>query len=117
MQQPISMVRGTTKSIDISVSSAVGSEYVLGDNDILRFGVKKSPDHRVCVIEKELTRANYNDDVYVLLITPDDTEGLDCGVYYYDVGLQVGSSYFNVIECSKFEIRQNITSRKTGADS
>lgn len=117
MQQPISIVRGTTKTIDISVSSAVGGEYVLGAGDILRFGVKRQPYHNTCVIEKELTAAQYDGDTYTLLLTPDDTQGLECGTYYYDVGLQVGSSYFNVIECSKFEIRHNITSRKTGADN
>lgn len=117
MQQPISIIRGTTKTIDISVASAVGGEYVLGNTDVLRFGVKQQPYHRTCVIEKELTSAHYRDNAYVLTITPDDTERLECGTYYYDVGLQVGASYFNVIECSKFEIRQNITSRKTEDDS
>lgn len=112
MRQPIAIIRGTTKTLNINISQVAGESYVLADGEILRFGVKKSPEHSAYVIKKNLTSANYDNGVYVLTLTPEDTEQLNYGCYYYDVGLQVGSEYFNVIECSEFDIRHSITTRE-----
>ena len=53
--------------------------------------------------------ANFKDGSYVLQISPSDTEGLDVGRYYYDVGLQIGGEYYMVIEQSLFTVLQNIS--------
>lgn len=112
MKQPLSMIRGTTQSISIAIKASDGTDYVLSDGEILRFGVKKRYDTTgsAYLIEKELTAENANGSgAYVLTLVPSDTEPLDFGTYYYDVGLQSGNNYYNVIECSKFHIDYNIT--------
>lgn len=110
MKQPISMIRGTTQTISIKVNGADGSPYTFLEGDVLRFGVKKNPKDSEYLIMKELTSANLDeDDSFILILEPSDTIGLDFGSYAYDVGLQTGQSYFNVIECSDFEVTYNIT--------
>ena len=112
MRQPVAMIRGTTHILNISLSDSSEGSYFLSEGEILRFGVKKHPNDKVYLIEKELTSANYEDGVYVLILYASDTETLPFGRYYYDVGLQSGATYYNVIECSEFDIRYNITSRE-----
>lgn len=114
MRQPVAIIRGTTHILNINLSASSEESYVLSEGEILRFGVKRFPTDSTYLIEKELTGANYDDvaGVYVLIISPSETETLPFGRYYYDVGLQNGASYFNVIECSEFDIRYNITQRE-----
>lgn len=112
MRQPVAMIRGTTHILNISLSDSSNGSYALPAGEVLRFGVKKRPADRVYLIKKELTSANYENGVYVLILSPSDTEDLPFGRYYYDVGLQNGASYFNVIECSEFDILYNITERE-----
>ena len=114
MKQPISIIRGTNQTINIRLQSAYGSQYILQDGQVIRFGVKKNPDSKSYLILKELSNAEFENDSYVLLLTPADTENMAFGCYHYDVGLQSGVSYFNVIECSNFEVKHNITERKVG---
>ena len=112
MRQPVAVIRGTTHILNISLSDSSSGSYFLSEGEILRFGVKRTPTDHVYLIEKELTSEDYEDGAYVLTLSPIDTENLPFGRYYYDVGLQTGTNYFNVIECSEFDVRYNITSRE-----
>lgn len=112
MKQPLAIVRGTTKTMTISVTDDSGSAYTLGNNEVLRFGVKKHPGDSVYLFSKEMSSSSLNNGAYSFIINPADTEGFDFGCYYYDVGLQSGSEYFNIIECSEFRVEYNITSRE-----
>lgn len=112
MRQPVAMIRGTTHILNISLTDSSNGSYNLPAGEVLRFGVKRRPTDRVYLIKKELTSANYENGAYVLMLSPSDTEALQFGRYYYDVGLQSGTSYFNVIECSEFDILCNITARE-----
>lgn len=111
MKQPLTIIRGTTQVINISVNNEDGTPYTLTGGEILRFGVKKKPEDSddLLVVKKELTAANLDDGVYVLTLLPVDTKALPFGSYYYDVGLQSGNNYYNVIECSEFILAYNIT--------
>lgn len=108
----ITIVRGTTKTVRFTLTDTEGNPRALADGEVLRFGVKKTADEETCLIEKELTDAEYEDGAYLLILNPADTENLKIDTYYYDLGLQNGPSYFNVIECSRFEVRRNITKRE-----
>lgn len=114
MRQPISVIRGTNQTINIKLQTGSGDKYVLQDGEVIRFGVKKNPDAKSYLLLKELSSAEFENDSYVLLLLPSDTERMAFGCYYYDVGLQSGTNYFNVIECSNFEVKHNITERKVG---
>lgn len=111
MKQPLSIIRGTTQVVNITVKDPDGGAYQLTTGEILRFGVKRRPEDpdSECVIKKVLTAENMDGGVYVLTLLPTDTRDLPFGSYFYDVGLQNGNNYYNVIECSDFIIGYNIT--------
>lgn len=111
MKQPLSIIRGTTQTINIAVRDESGATYSLADGEVLRFGVKKRPEdpENQCLIKKELTIENLDGAYYVLTLLPTDTKELPFGTYHYDVGLQSGTNYYNVIECSDFNLCYNIT--------
>ena len=109
-KQPLSMVRGTTLSLALSVQDADGNDYTLQAGEVLRFGVKKKPEDTDYIFVKEAGPADMDeDDKYVFTVNPSDTEDKPFGCYYYDVGLQSGENYYNVIEASNFKIAFNVT--------
>lgn len=111
MRQPISMTRGTTQNITISLTDSSGNSRALNDSEVLLFGVKRKPECADYLIFKKLSPETVSaSGAYVLTLEPSDTTKLDIGTYYYDVGLQSGTDYHNVIECSEFKLRANITS-------
>ena len=114
MKQSINLIRGTNKTIQIDVRSGDGTVYAIGESEVIRFGVKKTPDDTEYVYKKDLTAINFENDIYTFTIDAADTIGLDFGRYYYDVGLQSGAAYYNIIECSEFNIMHNITSAEEG---
>lgn len=109
-KQPLSMVRGTSMTFALSISQTDGAEYELAGDEILRFGVKRKPDDTEYLFVKEATAANVDEEGnYLFDLMPVDTEDLPFGCYYYDVGLQSGNNYFNVIEASYFKLSFNVT--------
>ena len=50
----------------------------------------------------------------MLELAPADTEGLDIGVYLYDIGLESGSDYFIPIECDEFVVGRAVTQISAG---
>lgn len=107
----ISMIRGTTHAFNFYLKDTSGAVYNLPEGAVLRFGVKLRASNKEYALIKELTSADVNTegDAYVLNLCPADTQDLPFGRYCYDVGLQLGSSYFNVISCSDFVLHHNIT--------
>ena len=114
MSEKLAIVRGTTNSFGISVFGVDGKPYVLEENQVLVFGLKRKLTDNERVLIKTIT--NKVDDAYLLELTPEDTANLETGKYYYDVGLQYGDSvFYNVIEASGFEIKPNITELGDGS--
>ena len=111
MKQPLTIVRGTTRTISISITNENGTPYSLESGEVIRFGVKKRPSDTEYLFHKEITSPGQEAGVYTFIINPADTENANFGCYYYDVGLQSGTSYFNIIECSEFRITHNVTKR------
>ena len=106
MANKMEIVRGTSNVFGITVTDAVGNKYFPEGDAVLVFGLKKSSRDEKCVLVKAIThRAN---DEYLLEFYPADTVNLECGQYFYDVGIQVGKSVlFPVIEWSEFVIKPN----------
>lgn len=118
MIQPISIVRGTTQMVNIDLVDAGGTPYSLGADEVLRFGVKRCPEDEDYLLVKELTAENQDEQgTYVLILEPADTCTMKFGRYYYDVGMQSGEQYYNVIECSNFHLRYNITAHVRSAST
>lgn len=113
MKQNLSIIRGTTQSINIFIKTVDGLDYEIEENEIIRFGVKKryNNPNAEYLIEKEMTKKDQCEDgSYIFVISPADTMSLPFGTYYYDIGVQSGEDYFNIVECSEFNVKYNITS-------
>lgn len=110
MVNKVTIVRGTTNVLNITVNDENGAVYTLADGEKIVFGVKCDHDEADFTL---LKTASFVEDegVYAVTLTPDDTAGLTCGDYVYDVALQSGANFFNVIEPSPFIIEPNVTTR------
>ena len=111
-EQPIRIIRGSTRKFNIFLNDAAGEPYELQSNEIIRFGLKVKSTDADYIIKKELTADDLNTEngAYTLGFSPDDTLHLNFGEYFYDVGVQRDTDYFTIIPYSSFVITQNITS-------
>ena len=113
MVQAIEIVRGTTLPMILEITDANGSLYSLGTGERVLFGVKKEPKDESPIFF--LTAAAQGaTGQYAITIYPEHTQELEPGRYWYDVGLESGGDYFNIIEPSGFTILPNITSKGAG---
>lgn len=107
MKTDIEIIRGTTNVLDITVTDASGNLYDVSNGEKLLFGVKRKADDEKYLLIKAADSSQ--NGVYEIKICPGDTEGLECGRYLYDVAIQSGDEFFNVIEASAFTICKNVT--------
>lgn len=112
----ISIIRGTSNTFNITLQDPEGQPYFLAAGEVLRFGVKTRHTEESYIIEKELTAEDLKNGVYPVKLLPEDTAGLCCYSYCYDVGVQSGDDYWIVIPCSPFVVEHNITQREGVAD-
>ena len=109
MGQKLSLVRGTTGLFGIVVKNPDGSPFMVIDGQTLVFALKKRPDDEERLIVKKVTN-QVEPGVYYLELNVSDTEDLEPGRYFYDVGLQWGATaFFNVVESTEFDIKPNIS--------
>lgn len=114
----ISMVCGDTLQLSVSsIKLSDGSDYVLKDTDVVYLDVKKSAADKTAVFSKSVTAADYVDGALSITILPDDTVGLNCGDYCYDVRLYMDdNNIYTIIPMSKFKIVRNVTDIPNGGD-
>lgn len=111
-RQDIYIIRGTTEAFEVLVLDENEKPYIMKETDVLRFGVKRNALNSEYDILKEMryTDEGLEPGVYTFVLNPLDTINLACGTYCYDVGLEtVDGCYYNVIECSHFDIKHNVT--------
>lgn len=109
MKQDIEIVRGTTNTFEVLITDNDGEPYQLSSNDKVYFGIKRKPTDLEPIFSKE--GINGEDGQCVIILKPEDTINLAGGRYYYDVGLQHGIDFFNIIPLSILDIIHNVTSR------
>lgn len=109
MAQKIKIVRGTTNDFEVSVVDSEGGAFTITGGERIVFGIKKSLDDENTLFEK--LAEVISPGVFGFRVSPEDTETLECGRYYYDVGLQAGTDYFTIIEPNPFDIIPNVTCR------
>ena len=107
--QPIEIVRGTTNPFEITVTDSGGGAYNLGSNEKVVFGVKARPTDEALLIVK--TAEIQGAGLFKFVLDPEDTEALPFGRYCYDVSLDKGTAFINIIPSSPFTILQNVTFR------
>ena len=112
MKQHLAIIRGTTERFAITIRDEDDVLYTMGEYEAMKFGVKADPEDTEYLIQITIPTGSENEDgAYEFTITPDQTENLELGHYYYDIGLQSGDNYYNVVECSNFVLKPNITKR------
>lgn len=107
--QKVEIVRGTTNTLQITVMDALGAPYNLGAGERIMFGLKKDPKDKVAFFQK--TAEIVDQGLFKVILVPEDTENLSEDMYYYDVGLQSGNDFFNIIPYNPFVVIPNITAR------
>lgn len=76
----ITMTRGDTCRIKLSLTDSSGNEFVPGDGDVIRFAAKR----RYSDTEPSILITVPNDTL-ILEIKPEDTKHLEFGTYVYDL--------------------------------
>lgn len=80
----IEIFRGDTFEAKLNISG-----YELGENDVIKYSVKKSTKMNTPVVFEHTIEKPF-DDIY-LVFKHSDTSELDDGVYYYDVQLTINA--------------------------
>lgn len=113
MKNDIEIIRGTTNKVVVHLKDSNGNPYTPASGEKLVFGIKKKPHHEECVLKKVLSGGT--NSYFTFQFDPEETENLEYGKYFYDVGLRSGNAYYSVIPPSVFNIVANITKRGDGA--
>jgi len=105
--QKIEIIRGTTNVLQITLTDGDGKLRALSSGEKIIFGLKyKVTDHET-IFNRAATTVDLG--LYNVELAKEDTAELDPGKYYYDVGLQSGDDYFNIVEPSPFIIQSEVT--------
>lgn len=107
MAQNIEIVRGTTNVIEITVLDGEGNLRNLANGEAILFGVQEHPGDENYIFVRAATQKDLG--TYTVELLKEDTAALNYGRYYYDVGLQSGDNFFNIVEVSPFIITHNVT--------
>ena len=105
----IEIIRGTTNNFRIRITDSTGAPYVPAVTDRAIFGIKKNRNDQKLIITK--TTKVSEDGTAFFTLCPEDTTDLCCDKYYYDVGLESGADYFNIIPPTPFYISYNVTKK------
>lgn len=104
----LSIVRGTTNTFGIKLTDENGREHTLETGQVLVFGLKQNELDEERVLIKKITHVTNGE--YYLELSANDTNDLAPGKYYYDLGMQHGSSvFYNIVKSSPFIILPNVT--------
>jgi len=102
----ISVTRGDSLIVSVSLSNSDGTSYEMQDGDKLMFTVKKNTSVSSDAI---ISIENECEDGTVFELTPDDTE-LSYGTYYYDVELTTaGGRRYTVVKPDKFKVTEEVS--------
>lgn len=109
----ISVPKGTSTDIVVSLKDGDGSQYQLKDGEKLILSVKSSIYSNAYLLSKTITKEAYNSSLegYVFEIEVSDTANLDFGKYLYDIALQTASEFFIVCPCDVFEVADVVSRR------
>lgn len=107
MSNKIEIVRGTTNTFQIEVRDANGVLYTVVAGEKIIFGIKEKPTDAELILAKSCSFQSVGS--YLATLSPEDTANLEPGRYFYDVALQSGKNFYNIIEPMPFIIQPNVT--------
>ena len=104
----MTMIRGDSESITISVINEDGTESLLEHGDTIYFTVKKQVGVEKKAIQKVITI--FPNNTAIIDIEPEDTNDLPFGEYVYDVQLsKANGKVITVIQPNRFTISGEVT--------
>ena len=104
----ISMIRGDTETIKISVHDTQGDGVPLEDGDTLYFTVKTSVGTEKKEMQKVMTE--FQDGIAYINILPSDTKPMKAKSYYYDIQLtRADGTVKTIIPPSRFTVKGEVT--------
>lgn len=104
----ISMIRGDSESITISLKDNNGDSLYFEDGDTLFLTVKDSINTDIITLQKIVN--TFQDNQAIIEIKPEDTKNLKFKDYVYDIQLNKISGYVKtIIPPSKFTIEGEVT--------
>lgn len=104
----ISMVRGDSETIVVSVNNEDGSLRPLKDGDTIYFTVKKDAYTDEKALQKVIT--NFVDGTALIEIKPRDTRDLRYRPYVYDIQLtEADGTVTTIIPKSTFRVSEEVT--------
>lgn len=103
----ISLTRGDSAYITLSVTDGSGTPIELNENDTIRVQVREEPNGGTLIFEGNLI---FDDDGITWYIRPEDTEAREVKVYYWDAQVEFSNGdIFTFIPVSKFTILSEVT--------
>lgn len=78
----ITLTRGDTCAVKVTILNADGSEYEMRDGDSVRFAMKENYNDNEPLLLKDIPT-----DTMTLVLEPEDTKELSFGRYVYDIQL------------------------------
>lgn len=103
----MSMVRGDDEEFSLSIKISE-QRLELGEGDILKFTVRKTPLSKEKLIYKEVSEFSEGNALFI--IDSKDTQELDFGEYVYDIELtRENGKIKTLVNCSCFIIEEEVT--------
>lgn len=100
----ITMTRGDTLKVKLTLANADGTEYTPATGDVIKVGVKADYSDTNCAIEKTVPN-----DTLILHIAPSDTNTLDFGSYVWDAQITFANGDVNTfITKGKLKITEEV---------
>lgn len=104
----VTIIRGTTNILEVDFNY---KDVANLDTGTAILGIKKNPKDEDYILFKQVDY-DMKKDYIVFEITPAETEDLNTGTYYYDIGIKKNDNFYIIISKATFNIKQNILSRE-----
>ena len=98
----ISMIRGDSEEIRLNFSG-----YTLTPGEVVEMTVRKNVRSAEKSLYKKIT--DFQDNVALISIQPQDTSGLAFGDYVYDIQLTYGGRVKTLVPPSTFTLEEEVT--------
>ena len=98
----ITMTRGDTLMLNVSLKNADGTDYIPQSGDALRFAMRENFDKPVCIV-KEIDVSSM-----VMEITPAETKKLKACTYLYDIELTDTNERVSTVVSGKLNLLMDV---------
>lgn len=103
------VAQGDTWVETLEIKNSDGTEHQYDSSEIVRFALSTSRSADDVIITKTLEYDTINHE-YVIILSAAETATLTAdSIYYFDIGLQAGSTYTRLIQCQELKVIPGIS--------